>query len=63
MNELLSRFSSFLIKVGIKSIRFYWLQLRQRVAPYITESYMKEDLHLLRWLRGEQKADMNLGLI
>jgi len=27
-------------------------KLRQRVAPYLPESYMKEDLHLLRWLRA-----------
>ncbi|ODM89746.1 SEC14-like protein 2 [Orchesella cincta] len=27
-------------------------KLRGRVLPYLTESYMKEDLHMLRWLRA-----------
>jgi len=27
-------------------------KLKQRVSPYLQEAYMKEDLHLLRWLRA-----------
>lgn len=32
-----------------------FLQFRQAMAPMLYMDYMKEDLYLLRWLRGMNK--------
>lgn len=45
---------TFLILFKNISINFLNLQFKDRVAPSLPFAYMKEDLYLIRWLRGNK---------